>query len=62
MPKAGSPLIDCRIIWVMVPLTSASQLQGVISSLNKDMAPQAAQPNSVKNSGQQRTAKPSRPF
>ena len=42
----------------MVPLTSASQLQGIISSLNIDIAPQAAQPISVKNSGQHRIAKP----
>ncbi len=58
--KACSPLMFWSSTEVTVPLTSASQEAGQPSSLSILMAPQAAQPSSVKNSGQQRTATPLR--
>ena len=56
--KAGAPASACSSSDVTVPLTSASQLAGRCSSLSTLIAPHAAQPSSVKNSGQQRTATP----
>ena len=60
VPNAGSPLNQPRIICVSVPFASASQLHGIQASESIDIAPHAAHPRSVKNSGQQRTAKPPR--
>ena len=55
------PEADCSTSEEITPKTSASQPPGRPSSFRSAIAPQAAQPYSVKNSGQQRTATPANP-
>ena len=54
----GSPPSQLSMRVLIVPYTSASHPEAIPSELSIPIAPHAAQPYSVKNSGQQRTENP----